>query len=147
MISWVEDNGEYRFMQRRIRGNDLFGFDWDDFIGKITDYSAFSGLRTTAMVFDQKYGRLTQAIGYTERLLDYAKKNRFNGESNDRKLAIASARDFLKGQLEKLVEENPRFAVCQKTGSKKRKRYKDDEQKPESYKAHGNYVHLVSKLQ
>jgi|GEM_PF-2183919 len=95
---------------KKLTRQDVLGFNPSEFVSKATDYSAYSGLRTQAQVFDQKVGRLQEAIRYTHRLLRRANREggmyMATGACQER---ICSAKDRLESELGK-VKAGSRFS-------------------------------------
>lgn len=118
---------------------DVFRFCYDEFVEKATDYSAFMGLSKQSMIFDAKAKKLEDGIEYIKALLMYAKES-FSTNGRVKQQEIAKAGQYLEKELSDLMSKST-FSRTYRCNGK----HKDTagERKPESYKAHGNYIHMV----
>ena len=96
---------------KKLTRQDVLGFNPSEFVSKATDYSAYSGLRTQAQVFDQKVGRLQEAIRYADRLVRYANRHAAGMYmcSGVPQGVIRRARNAIQGELDRVIE-NSRFS-------------------------------------
>jgi hypothetical protein len=118
---------------------DVFRFCYDEFVEKATDYSAFMGLSKQSMIFDAKAKKLEEGIGYIKALLMYAKEN-FSTNGAKIQVQMAKAEQYLEKELSDLMSESTFSCTYRCNGGHKNTA---GERKPESYKAHGNYIHMV----
>ena len=111
------------------------GFDVNDFLRKATDYSAFSMLSKGCMRFDAKLRRIDESINYLKRLGAYAAK--MNGKAIEARISIKEAEEVLKLDRNSTLKNSHYELMYRKS------RPAMSGQKPESYKACGNYIHWL----
>jgi hypothetical protein len=122
---------------------DVFRFCYDEFIEKATDYSAFRSFSKRSMEFDAKANRLERGIDYIKKLLEYAQEN-FGTNSRVKQQEIVKAGEYLAKKHEDLMNRSTFSRNYRCNGGHKNT---NEERKPESYKAHGNFVYMVDKKQ